>query len=519
MPTPSYHGGAPIAVFPLNFPAFKGLNKQAKGAVLGTEWATRLENTVLDDQSRVAARKGWSNMTTTPAAQAFSQLFEYNNSGTYELIAMGTSNIYKSADDGSTWSSVTGTATITDTDMQFVVFNDIVLGFQNGGTVITYSGTSFSDLGATGEPTGGIALAAFGRVWGVDSTGVAIKYCALLDHTDWTGTDAGSVDLTSVWPTQDVITALAEFNGSLVIFGKKHIVIYNDGAGSALGIDPTQMIVVDMVSGIGCIARDTVVNVKGQLWFLDDTGIQTLERVVQERSNPLINVSYHVQDQLKAYRDQVTSVSQIKAIYSPADRFYLLSLPLASGSSEAGVAVCFDTRGQMEDGTFRCTGVWNSMVPIAMVVRDDLTLVSTLRGTTGEVGSYSTYQDDGADYFIEYESGWSRLNDAPYVNIIKQVEGLLYVTTSASVTLKWSFDFDEAFRTRTATFAADSGGAEFGSAEFNIGEYGGGITLRKKKVAGGGYGEYVKVGLSTTVTGFALSLQQLKVYAKQGRVA
>ncbi|MGH8338170.1 MAG: hypothetical protein ACRETL_15400, partial [Gammaproteobacteria bacterium] len=276
------HGGAPLENFPLNLPGFKGLNKQARGSVLGPEWATRLENTVLDTSNRVASRKGWAPQTSVPNADAFVQMMEYNNAGTFELIASTDNNtLVMSDDDGDTWAAVTGTATVTDPNMQFVVFRDKVIGFQDGGTNVIYTGAAFANLSGAGQPAGGVGLAAFGRLW-VKDTPTTVKYCALLDETDWTGTDAGTIDLTSVWKGQDEIVALAEFNGCLVIFSTRTIIVYTDGAGSVLGIDPVQMYVVDTISGIGCIARDSIANIKGDLWFLDDTGVHSLGRLIQE---------------------------------------------------------------------------------------------------------------------------------------------------------------------------------------------------------------------------------------------
>ena len=407
MPTPRYHGGAPIQHYPLNTPAFLGVNRQARNAVLGPEWATRLENTVLDAQGRVAARKGFTTLTSTPAAKAFRRYIEYNNSGTMELIAVSTDGLtlYKSADDGSTWSDITGAAGVTKADGQFVIFNDIVYYLQPGDGILRYNGVgNFSDLGATGEPTGGIGLVFAGRLWAVDSTGIAVKYCALLDPSDWTGTDAGTFDFTSVWGTQESITAIATFNGALVVFGTKHIVIMTDGQGSQLGIDPLQTYVADTINGIGCIARDTVVDVKGDLWFLDDTGVHSLGRLVSERSNPLMNISVNVQDEIVAAIEQVSTLADVRAVYSPRDRFYLLSCPVASGSAEIGSAFCFDTLSPIEGGAYRCTGIWNQLVPTAMVLRDDLSLTMTLRTVTGEVGVHTGNTDDGASYTIEYES-------------------------------------------------------------------------------------------------------------------
>lgn len=517
MPTPRQHGGAPLQHFPLNLPAFKGLNKQARGSVLGPEWATRLENTVLDTSNRVASRKGWLNQTTTAAADNFKQLVEYNNSGTKEIIAVTTNNtIFKSTNNGVSWSAITGTATVTDQNMQLVQFNDKLLGFQNGGTVIIYTGTTFSNLGATGEPTGGIALAAFGRLWAVDSTGRAVKYCALLDETDWTGSDTGTLDLTSVWQGQDTITAVAEFNGALVIFSKRNIVVYTDGAGSELGIDPVQAYVADTITGIGCIARDSIANIKGDLWFLDDTGIHSLGRLVNERSNPLNNISRNVQDELASFVN-ISTASDIRAVYSPRDRFYLLSLPAGGASAENGVVFCFDTRGALEDGSFRCTGIWNQMVPRAMVVRDNFDLLMALALKTGKVGKYDQYLDDLSEYVMEYESGWTDLGQ-PELKILKRISGLLFIAASTTVTYKWAFDFDDTFKTATTIYPGSGTSSEWGTAEWNVGEWGGGVNIREKRVGGRGTGEYIKVGFTIEISSDEISAQQISLYAKQGRL-
>ena len=519
MPTPRYHGGAALQHFPLNVPAFKGLNKQARGAVLGPEWATRMENTVLDSSNRVATRKGWKPRTTgTAAAGNFTQMIELDVSGSPHLIAVADdSKVYKSTDGGDNWSDVTGTATITDTNMQLQIFNDKLLGFQSSGTIIQYTGTTCSNLGATSEPQGGVGLAAFGRLW-VKSGPQTLKYCALLDETDWTGSDAGTYDLTSVWQGQDEITAIAEFNGSLVIFSNKNVIVYTDGSGSALGLDPITAYVADTINGIGCIARDSVVPVKGDLWFLDDTGIHNLGRLISERSNPLNNVSRNVQDELRGYIE-ITDMTKVRAIYSPRDRFYLLSLPLGSGSTENGVVFCFDTRGTLEDGAYRCSGIWNGMVPTAMIVEAaNLYLVSSIRVHTGEIGAYEAYYLDNMEtYVMEYESGWTDLNTTD-LKILKRISGLLFIQAATTVVYKWAFDFVENFSTASVIYPGASGVAEYGTSEYNVAEWGGGVNLREKRVGGRGTGDYIKIGMTIDVDGDEVSCQQINLYAKQGRI-
>ena len=404
MPTPRAHGGAALQHIPLNLPAFRGLNSQAKGAVIGPEWGTVLTNTVIDDSNRIAARKGWLSRTTTPASGDITQLFEFNNSGTQEIVALDDAGVIsKSTNDGATWSTITGTAGVTDDNTQFVEFAGKLIGLQNGDGIITYSGTSFSDLAASSEPTGGVGLAAFGRLW-VKDTATTIKYCALLDETDWIGSDAGSLDLTSIWGEADEIVAIASFNGALIVLSKRNIVVFSDGAGSALGVDPTQLQVADIIRGIGCEARDSVVNVKGDLWFLSTTGVHSLGRLIQERSNPLFNISKNVQDEVIDRVLLLSDKTKIRAAYSPRDRFYLLSLPEGSGSTESGSAIVFDTRAPLENGAYRCVGIWTQMVPRAMVVRENLDLYSSLLSSTGEVGEYTGYLDGSSSFTMAWGS-------------------------------------------------------------------------------------------------------------------
>lgn len=513
------HGGAALQTFPLNLPAFKGLNKQAKSSLLGPEWATRLENTVLDTSNRISARSGWLDQTATPFATGLLQVVEFNNAGTFELIGVTTgSKLIKSVNGGSTWTDITNTATVVDTNMQFVTFRNKLLGLQNGGGIVIYTGTNFTNLGAASEPQKGIGVAAFGRLW-VKSGDTTIKYCALLNETDWTGSDAGSIDLTSVWKGQDIISAIAEFNGNLVIFSQRSIVIYTDGAGSKLGINPTQIYVSDTFNGIGCIARDSIANIKGDLWFLDSTGVHSLGRLVQGGTdNPLNNLSTNVQDELKGFV-AISTAAAIRAIYSPKDRFYLLSLPAGTGTTETGSAFVFDTRGLLDDGSARCTGIWSQLCPQAMVVRDtSLDLFMVRRQSTGRIGKYTGNIDGASTYTLQYESGWTSL-DTETLKILKRVGGLFYLQALTTVTFKWAFDFDDTFSTGQVTYPGSGSIAEWGSAEWGTAQWGGGVNIKDKHVGGTGTGKYVKIGFTVNINSQTISCQQVSLFAKQGRLA
>lgn len=514
--------GAPILPIPLVSPGFRGLNKQAEGAVLDPSWATEATNCVFDSAGRLACRKGYSDQTGSAisGSPTIRQLFELRKEDGTTQIVFSTSNnkLYKSA---SSPADITGTATVTvGNDWQFINFNNLVYGVQQGEQPIVYNGTtSFADVTASSgtAPTGNCGVAFSGRLWIVDSDKQTIKYSGLLDGNAWAASGAGSLDVTSVWPNgMDEITALAVFNGALLVFGRSCILFYSDGTGSELGIDPTNMYLYDTIVGTGCIARDTVKEVEGQdLLFLSSAGVQSLQRLIQEKSNPINNVSSNVRDYLTGFITSNTS-SAIKAEYSPRDSCYILSFPTSLR------AFCFDTRGRMDDGTYRVTE-WASLAPTSMIASVSGALYLALDSVPGRVGLYSGYLDFGSTISLSYTSGWldmsgTEQNLDSYLKILKTLSATVFSGTAVTVALKWDIDFEGSFS--SATFVTGAGGSsEYGIAEYGIAEYSGGIALTRKSVPADGTGQYFRIGLQTSVNNSAFAIQQLAIYTKLGRLA
>ncbi len=514
------HGGAPLLHIPLNAPAFSGLNSQASAAILGPEWATRLENTVLDQFSRLSGRKGIEKKNTSTLTGDIEFLFEHydTTAETHHLFAVvdtsGTITIHKSTDYGANWSDVSGTATLSDPNILLVELGGDIIGLQDGETPILYSGTSFSDVSASNMPEYNVGCAAFGRIWSKRSP-TTVAYTGLLDPTDWNASGSGEIDLTSVWQNGDVVTAVSEFNGQLVIFGQHHVVIYDDNSGSEVGLDPANAVLQDIITNVGCIARDSIQAVNGDLWFLSDGGVQRLGRLIETTNNPLNNISNNIQDDLQS-RVAAVSNFDIKSVYSPRERFYLLAISEGAGG-ETGATYVFDTQGALQDGSFRVTGVWNNLVPRAAAYGSDQNLYLAVKDKPGYVYVYQGFDDDGDSYVVNYESGWNDL-DSPNLKMLKRINGLLYVQSETSVTFKWAWDFRSNFKSGTVTYPANAGAAEWGTAEWGEAEWGGGLTIQEKRVPGSGTGEYIKVGFSTQVNGEVFTLQQLSLYMKLGRL-
>jgi hypothetical protein len=522
MPTPRAHGGAALQHIPLANPGFKGLNTEQASGLLGPEWATKLQNAVIDPNNRLAARKGWTDQTTTPAgAVDFISGFEhYQADGTTELHLATATAIYRSVDEGVSFTAVTGTASFTDGNWQFLNFADRVVGIQAGEAPIAYSGTTYSHIVDVNVPTGGAGTAFGGRLWIADADGTTLKYSALLDETDWTSADSGAFNFQNVWGDTDTITAVAAHNNLLVVFGERNIILLTDAAGSSLGIDPINTYVLDVIKGTGCAARDSVQNVEGDLWFLSRSGLMSLGRLIQERSNPLDNISKNVATELlDSFNDAGFTQSDLRSVYSPKDRFYLLSLPKASGSTEVGKTWCFDTRGRLEDGSFRCLGCWDGdLVPRVLIRRNNNDILSANRLNQGELFKYDGFTDDTASYGLVYESGWGDLGAPGIIKILKRFSGIFFADQEVTVGFKWAWNFEETFTTRTKTFPGAADDAVWGESLWGTGLWGGGVKLRDGKTVPSGTGEYIKWGITVTISGQQFSIQQLELFAKLGRL-
>lgn len=518
MPTPKREG-APLQQITLTVPASNGLNTQASTEVLGPSWATTALNAVFDTAGRLAARQGWNNLTSTPmfAAPAISQIFELvRRDGSTQIISAAGHALWR---DASVPTNISGSATVAADNWQFVNFFGNCVGFQQGQTPVIYNGsTTFSNLAATDGgtvPTGNCAIVHSGRIWACDSDQQTIRYSGLLDQTKWaTGSGAGNIDMDSVWPQgQDVVVAMAFFNGSFIIFGKNKIIIYQDGSGSPLGINPATMVVTDSIVGVGCIARDSIQQVEGgDILFLSSSGVQSLRRLVIEKSNPMNNVSKHVRDYLNGLVAGVDPNS-IRSIYSPEAAIYLLSLPTLSE------AFAFSTISPLQDGAYRVTE-WTGFTPSAGTRSLNGTLYAALPTIGGKIGSYSGYQDNSSNYSFNFVSGWMDFGEdlASYLKIFKSIACFFWVSSNADMQINWGFDFDSSLQSAPTTLTS-AGASQWGQSQYNIDQWSGGIALKDITFPVSGSGQFMRVGAQANINGSAFAVQQLNLYVKIGRMA
>jgi len=520
---------------------FLGLNTQEAGVTLESGYATKAINCIIDKSGRLGSRRGWSMITTSAGDLSTSyveSMFEFIDvDRSVTILSAGNGKLFKGtttlttltvngAESGGVTTPLSPQPTFTGNRWQFAQlaegagYGASMYGFaaQGGNEALVYrrqghSGSYvYQKIGAYGAKPSGVTtfdpdcvLSAFGRIWMAGVTGAksTIYYSKLLDGAHFSGTGSGLVDVASVVGNNDEVVALASHNGFLIIFCRNNIVIYNNPT------DPTStsFTLQDVITGVGCVGRDTVQNTGTDLIFLSKSGLRSLNRIISEKSAPMRDLSINIRDDLIAYTNGEVA-NNIKSVYFERDAFYLLVLPALKQ------IIYFDLRTQLPNGGARPT-IWTDMTPKALLATSDKKLYL---GKAGGIANYTGYSDNGASYRLEYFTQNTDFG-APYsLKFLKKAKVILIASGTQDIVIKYGFDYKVSYTPRTYTKDFVGGNSEYNIAEYNIGEYTAGTAIAEIDLNLGGSGKILQFGIEAPIDGTPISLQQLTVYIKTGKM-
>ncbi len=526
-------------------PGFYGLNTQESSITLSSGFALKAQNCVIDRYGRIGARRGWTPVNTTVNTDLGSTnpvefIFEVVTGGGTEVLSAGNNKLFvgsttmvtkavRNADN-----SANAAYTITANNWQGAAlsygdvsdFQPHVYLAQAGHPMLVWhelpiSGGGFNDhdSGTFGfQRVGDDArlpsnhststfmpswvLSAYGRIWcgGISGDTQTVYFSDLLAGTDFKNGSAGYLNLQEVLPNGDPVVAAAAHNGFIIFFGRRNTAIY------ANPLDTAALTLVEVISNVGCIARDSVQSIGTDVLFLSDAGVRSLQRVIQEKSLPMRDISKNVRDELMSAVGSETDLTKIKSIYYERDAIYLLTLPTTR------FVYCFDTRAALQDGAMRVT-IWDSLDPKAFTVTQARNL---LIGKPGYIGKYFGHSDNGSAYRMQYFTNYFDFDAATSLKILKKIGWVLIGGTNQSVSVKWGFDYTEGYQ--ATTYTLDTAVVyEYNIGEYNIAEYSSGIVLDRFSINAGGQGTVMQLGLEADINGNPLSIQKIDVGIKQGK--
>ncbi len=504
----------PLQNITISAPGFAGINTQDAPLQQDPSFAAIADNCIIDKDGRIAARKGYTMVSSNgPAVLGSSDGIEsigefIQTNGTKVVFSCGNNKIFSGT---STLSDITGSLTISANNWSMSSLANKFYFFQRGHAPLVYdpSGAALTTIAAHGSVAGTpqqahISLAAFGRLWVADITGnkQTLYWTDSLNGLAWTGGSSGSLDLTTVWPNGfDEITAIAAHNAFLIIFGKRSILVYSGAS------DPSNMSLSDTILNIGCVGRDALQSTGKDVLFLDFSGVRSLSRTVQEKSAPIGDISRNVNSEIKTRVKAETG--NIKSIYDPNNAFFLVNFP------EVGVVYCFDTRYPLDNGSYRTT-TWTQMKPLSFAITDNDELYI---GVATGIAEYTSYTDNTGSFALQYFSHPLSFGDSSRLKFLKKVNVTTFYGADANVTLNWAYDYKGDYKAQVYTLPSFNG-ALYNISEFNTtAEYSSSAQLiNTQKINAGGSGSVVTIGISTNVNGNEIAFQEFNIHSLIGRI-
>ena len=425
-------------------------------------------------------------------------------------------------------------------------------------------------------PQAGVALSAYGRIWCARTATdkLTVHWSDLLDGSNWIGGSSGSIDLSAILVNGgDEITGLGAQNGRLIVFLRNSIVIFADSTGGS-SLDPATLALVEVINRVGCVARDSIQNTGTDIIFLSEDGLRSLGRVIQEKSQPMRDLSANIRDELVKTIIGIDP-DTIKSVYSEDNAFYLLLLPAYNR------IYCFDTRTSLPNGALRVT-IWENQTQGSMLATPNRVIFA---GTNG-LSEYRGYLDGTDTYSMRYLTNYFDLGSPTQTKILKKLNVTVIGLVEQDFIIKTALDYFDSYRSYT-TKLTGAVGSEYNEAEYGLNntvlsgsqtsstitvgtgehyiadfqtsqnstytvplplwldsntyyysndngtrtqtivytqknnytfEYSVGTVSEKVNSSIGGAGSVFQVGFETIIGGSEFSIQKIDVYAKQGRV-
>ena len=554
-------------------PGSMGLNTEQSPTAQDPGFCLKANNAIIDQFGRIGSRKAFAELTTvnnltysTHASMDTEKLEVLalatgTISGTQYVVAVVKNVQYnisgspvqtdyffcKVEQFGSVWqiNEITMPAPASPSALdkaKIVAFNDAFYVFSAGNEAMVWNGTTMQvlftgvadtdyiapqdDTGVIASTINGdIACSAYGRLWvsGVGGDYNVIYFSDLLIGTQWydgravpadSQNTAGLLDLREYWPTgSDDVRAIVAHNGALFVFGRRSILMWGNPQGDPAAADG--IFLQDAVSNIGCVTQDAVSVTGNDVLFVDDTGVRSLGRTIQEKSVPLGDLTLNVRRDISTIIQETIDKDSISIDYWPEESVSVVTFP------EQGLAYALDMRAPSTTGGYKVTK-WNNCVHRRSLYVELTTGSMILLGSTNGEGvlEYKGYEQwDGEAYVFEYESPALTFGQPANLKFIKQIDYTCVSTFSeGTATASWAFDYEVPAKTRSVVVGATPP-SKFGIAQYGVDTFGGAVaTIKRYKVNGKGSGESLVIGMSMNLDGNSFSLQEVNIQTLLGRL-
>ena len=191
----------------------------------------------------------------------------------------------------------------------------------DNNSVWEWDGVRTSDPSINAKMDGAhIALYAFNRIWTVRGLDELNVYDLLSENID----RANNVISITQGDGQKLV-ALSEFRKNTILAFKERSLAQLTGVNGTIVNASTDLTVEFIDSGIGCVAKKSIVTIGNDLWFLSNKGVMS---VVENEEQKLQLIAVPISDGLQDIFDRINQAGIQHASAEYYDNYYILALPL-----------------------------------------------------------------------------------------------------------------------------------------------------------------------------------------------
>lgn len=559
----------PLQTLLVRAPSFEGLNTEDSPLGQTLTFALSADNAVIDRLGRLGSRLAFAadtqtinvqyttDPTTVRTEKNVTQIGGGDLNGKFIILCVVQvtqynpdnnvvdTNYFVCRRDGDTLTElplppgIPGQVQVGQADI--VYFNDNLYVFSAGNPALIYDDANNEMKAMSTEPNwlppqvdsgnladqidGDIALSAYGRLWvtGVGADYNKIYYSDLLIANQWYDgkaepTDSqntgGIIDVSEFWPNGgDRIVSLAAHNNFLIVFGRESILIYANAASG----DPAAeggIFLQDSMMNLGSVGRDAVVNTGSDVLFVDDSGLRSLSRTIQEKSVPIGDVSRNVRGDIRRVIGEADQ-NRIALSYWPSESVIVCLFPDTAQAFVASANAPSSTGGLKMTKWNRC--FFNKM----FYYENQGTTAVYLGGNTDQNGllKYEGYTEwNGQAFTFKYSSMPLDFGEPAKDKFMKSIDYTIFsLFEETNATARWGYDGNLSRKKAIdidALIPAYYNEATFGDTTFGAS----GSTIRRYRVNTRGSGSMARIGLDIKILGNEVSVQEINVQTLLGRI-
>ena len=526
-------------------PGFMGLNTQDSQVSMSSGFATRADNVVINKGGRLTSRDGHKLLNAFNAELGEENYIESiwrhdEADGRRFYLANGNNKMFLGKETVALRGSFNNIEDITPEgaginanrwQMQTLPegsgsdANIYTIATQKSNPALVFDVDALGEgkwrrLDAVGTKPQGVTnfdpdccLSAYGRIWTANITEnpFTIFYSDLLEPTNFSTENAGILDISSVVGNNDTIVGLAQHNNFLIIFCESNIVVYRGAE------DPDSMVLEDVITGVGCISRDSIKATGTDLIFMSNSGVRSLTRTIQEKSMPMRELTLNIKDEVTTGLLYETAPENIRAGYSEDGAFYIVTLPLNRKM------IYIDLRMPLENGSARCSTWSLTNGDLFSCFFDDIDGYNLIMGVKGGVAKYEGTTDRGDSYDIDYRSTPSDLGGAGQIMDKIAKNAVLTIEGARQQDFVMSYGYDYNRNPRKIVVDRDLGSGIYTKyneedALYNVSKYSSvGIGIHRIRIPLGGAGESFYFGINATIKEELMSILKIDIFLKIGK--